>query len=96
MPDVGEDLLTRMFTGPVGRVELCFYSPKAIFGNSDWPGASGSLLVSSPEILPAQFNKKSPLNYLENKKDKNSLFIYKYLILFFFVFQAYQESFLIG
>ena len=42
-----------MFPGPVGPVELCFcfYQPKAIFGNFSWPGASGSLLVSSPDML---------------------------------------------
>ena len=44
-----------MFTGPVGPVEVClrfvFYWPKAILEDFYWPGASGSLLVSSPDLL---------------------------------------------
>ena len=40
-----------MFTGPVGPVEVFFYWPEAVFGNFYWPGAIGSPLASSPEVL---------------------------------------------
>ena len=38
-----------MFTAHVGQVEVFFYKPKVIFGDFHWPGASGSVLVSSPK-----------------------------------------------
>ena len=40
-----------MFTGPVGPVEVFFYWPEAVFGNFYWPGAIGSPLASSPEMI---------------------------------------------
>ena len=40
-----------MFTGPVGPVEVFFYLPEAVFWNFYWPGAIGSPLASSPDIV---------------------------------------------
>ena len=39
-----------MFTDPVVPVKVLFYWSKAVLGNFYWPGASVSLLVSSPGI----------------------------------------------
>ena len=39
-----------MLTGPLGPVEFFFYRPEAVLGNFYWPGASGSLLVSSLKL----------------------------------------------
>ena len=39
-----------MFTDPVEPVEVLFYWSEAVLGNFYWPGASGSLIVSSPGI----------------------------------------------
>ena len=50
----GGDFLTRMSpndTGPVGPVEVFFYWPEAVLGNFYWPGAIGSPLASSPDIV---------------------------------------------
>ena len=59
-----------MFTGPVRPVELCFYWPKAIFGNFYWPGASISLLVSSPAIR----GDKNTYEYLKEKSNQELSF----------------------
>ena len=37
-----------MFTDPVRPVEVFFYWPEAVLGNSYWPGAIGLPLASSP------------------------------------------------
>ena len=39
-----------MFSGLVGLVEVFYYWPEAILGDFYWPGASVSLLISSPGI----------------------------------------------
>ena len=48
-----------MFNGPVGPVEDIFYWPDAIFENFYWPGVSGSLLGSSPEVVAVQYIRLS-------------------------------------
>ena len=48
-----------MFTGPVGPVEAIFYWPEANFENFYWPGVSGSLLGSSPEVVAVQYIRLS-------------------------------------
>ena len=50
MSDVGENLLTKTFTGPVGPV-VFFYWQKPFLGIFYWPRASGSLLASSPVLI---------------------------------------------
>ena len=42
-----------MFTGPVGPVEVFFYWPEVVFGNFYWPGAIGSPLALSPDLIVA-------------------------------------------
>ena len=41
----------QMFTGSVRPVEVIFYWPKAVLGNFYWPGATGTLLASSPALV---------------------------------------------
>ena len=40
-----------MFTGSVRPVEDFFYWPNAVLGDFYWPGATGTLLVSSPALV---------------------------------------------
>ena len=64
-----------MFTGPVGPVEFFLYWPEAIYVNFYWPGASVSLLSSSPvpsfcfswEAQASEI-KPRPLSYLPHWK----------------------------
>ena len=65
-----------MFTCPVRPVELCFYWPEAIFGNFYWPGASISLLVSSPAIR----GDKNTYKYLNEKSNSLSNFLWVFAI----------------
>ena len=56
-----------MFTGPVGPVEVFFHWPKSFWGNFYWPGASGSLLASSPAT------KLCELEMFENMLNHDSI-----------------------
>ena len=51
-----------MFTGPLGPVEVFFYWPEVILRNFYWPGASGSLLASSPDLITTVLDQYKMIN----------------------------------